>query len=64
MSTNPQNYHTQTRFFYFKMYSGADLVFDGIPVVANGLAGLYDSISGTVKTNAAATGTITAGPRI
>lgn len=40
------------------------VVFDGIPVVANGLAGLYDSISGIVKTNAAATGTITAGPRV
>lgn len=63
-STNPQNYYTQTRFYYFKMYSGTDLVFDGIPVVSNGEAGLYDSISGTFKGNAAATGTITAGPRV
>lgn len=63
-SASPQNYYTQTRFYYFKMYSGTDLVFDGIPVVANGVAGMYDSISGTVKTNAAATGTITAGPRV
>ena len=63
-STNPQNFYTQTRFYGFKIYDGDNHVFDGIPVVANGLAGLYDSISGTVKTNAAATGTITAGPRV
>ncbi len=63
-STNPQNFYTQTRFYDFKMYEGDNLVFDGIPVVANGVAGIYDSISGTVKTNAAATGTITAGPRV
>ena len=63
-SSSPENYYTQTRFYYFKIYDGDNLVFDGIPVVANGMAGLYDSISGTVKTNAAATGTITAGPRV
>lgn len=63
-STNPQNFYTQTRFYDFKIYDGDNLVFDGIPVVANGVAGLYDSISGTVKTNASATGTITAGPRV
>lgn len=63
-STHPQNFYTQTRFYDFKIYDGDNLVFDGIPVVSNGLAGLYDSISGTVKTNAAATGTITAGPRV
>ena len=62
-SANPQNYYTQTRYYGFKIYDGDNLVFDGIPVVANGLAGLYDSISGTFKGNAAATGTITAGPR-
>ena len=62
-SSNPQNSYTQTRFYDFKIYDGDNLVCDGIPVVANGVAGLYDSISGTVKTNAAATGTITAGPR-
>lgn len=62
-SLNPQNFYTQTRFYDFKIYDGDNLVFNGIPVVANGLACLYDSISGTVKTNAAATGTITAGPR-
>ena len=63
-SSNPQNSYTQTRFYSFKIYDGDNLVFDGIPVVANGLAGLYDSISRTVKTNAADTGTITAGPRV
>ena len=63
-STNPQNFYTQTRFYDFKIYDGDNLVFDGIPVVANGVAGIYDSISGTVKTNAAATGTISAGPRV
>lgn len=55
---------SNARFYRCKIYTSNVLVFDGIPVVANGLAGLYDSISGTVKTNAAATGTITAGPRV
>lgn len=54
---------SNARFYRCKIYTNNVLVFDGIPVVANGLAGLYDSVSGTVKTNAAATGTITAGPR-
>lgn len=51
------------RFYSCKIYTNNVLMFDGIPVVTNGVAGMYDSISGTVKTNAAATGTITAGPR-
>lgn len=63
LQTNPQYGFTNTRFYSCKIYTNNVLVFDGIPVVANGLAGLYDSISGTVKTNAAETGTITAGPR-
>lgn len=64
VTPNPQYGYTDTRFYSCKIYTNNVLVFDGIPVVANGLAGLYDSISGTVKTNAAATGTITAGPRV
>lgn len=55
---------SNARFYRCKIYTHNVLVFDGIPVVANGVAGIYDSISGTVKTNAAATGTITAGPRV
>lgn len=54
---------SKARFYRCKIYTNNVLVFDGIPVVANGVAGIFDSISGTVKTNAAATGTITAGPR-
>lgn len=55
---------SNSRFYLCKIYTNNVLVFNGIPVVANGVAGIYDSISGTVKTNAAATGTITAGPRV
>lgn len=55
---------SNSRFYSCKIYTGGVLVFNGIPVVANGLAGLYDSISGAVKTNAAESGTITAGPRV
>jgi hypothetical protein len=55
---------SNARFYRCKIYTNNVLVFDGIPVVANGVAGIYDSISGTVKTNAAASGTITAGPRV
>ena len=62
--SSPQRWFSNARFYSCKIYTNNALVFDGIPVIANGVAGLYDSISGTVKTNAAATGTITAGPRV
>ena len=63
-SSNTERYFGNVRFYSCKIYTNGALLFDGIPVVANGVAGMYDSISGTVKTNAAATGTITAGPRV
>lgn len=48
---------------YFQIFDGNDnCLFDGTSVVSDGVAGMYDSISGTFKGNAAASGTITAGP--
>lgn len=56
---------SNTRFYSCKIYTNNVLVFDGIPVVdSNGVACMYDSISKTLKYNAAETGTITAGPII
>ena len=59
-----ERYYANARFFSCVIRDNGVIVFNGIPVVANGVAGMYDSVSGTVKTNAAATGTITAGPRV
>lgn len=56
--------YSRTRYYSVQILTGGAEVFTGIPVVVNGAAGLYDSISGTVKFNAAESGTITAGPRV
>ena len=50
----------------FQIFDGeGNCKFNGIPVVdRNGVACMYDYISKTLKYNAAATGTITAGPRV
>lgn len=55
--------YSNVRIYSCILRDNGAVVFNGAPVVANGMAGLYDSISGTVKFNAAASGTITAGPR-
>lgn len=62
-SSYPERDFAPVRIYSCVLSENGSVVFNGIPVVANGVAGIYDSISGTVKTNAAATGTITAGPR-
>ena len=56
-------YYSQTRFYSCSISSGGKLDFDGIPVVFNGIAGLFDRVSGTFKGNAATNGVIIAGPR-
>ena len=65
LSTNPQYGYTQTRFYSCKIYTNNVLVFDGIPVRKNGVAYIYDRVSGRLCGNAGATGTsITYGPDI
>lgn len=63
-TANVQRTYANVRIYSCVLRDNGAVVFNGIPVVANGVAGLYDSISGTVKTNAVASGTITAGPRV
>ena len=59
--------HTQfanVRFYAVSLTENGKTIFAGKPVVANGNAGMYDSVSGTVKLNAGSGGAITAGPRV
>lgn len=62
-STSPQYGYTNTRFYSCKIYTGGVLVFDGIPVRKDGVAYIYDRVSGRLCGNAGASGTsVTYGP--
>ena len=61
--THPEYWFGNVRFYACKIHTGDVLVFDGIPVRKDGVAYMYDQVSGNLLGNAGASGTsVTYGP--